>query len=101
MVVGSIIVAAMLLVMAWTKEIVGFFVPDEQSVRGYTIALAVMSIYAVDFAINAGTLNLHGTKLDSLCVTDDADFQSSTILLSKSDCGHSPYTKAATWISMG
>ncbi|PNH42756.1 hypothetical protein VD0004_g4613 [Verticillium dahliae] len=52
-VVGSIIVAFCLIVLGFTKEIVGFFVAEEESARGFTITLAVLAIYAVDFAINA------------------------------------------------
>ncbi|OJJ48605.1 hypothetical protein ASPZODRAFT_93450 [Penicilliopsis zonata CBS 506.65] len=54
MVVGSFVVAACLLVLGWTTEIVGMFVSDPERViaKKATIALAVLSIYAVDFAIN-------------------------------------------------
>ena len=72
MIGGSIIVGVCLLVLGWTAEIVGFFVTEPNTVSGKedsslalawlirhkvrscTIALAVLSIYAVDFAINAG-----------------------------------------------
>lgn len=71
MIGGSIIVAACLLVLGWTAEIVGLFATEPETVSGRallilgltdcfvqvrscTIALAVLSIYAVDFAINAG-----------------------------------------------
>ncbi|KAM0322899.1 hypothetical protein ACHAQA_009241 [Verticillium albo-atrum] len=59
-VMGSIIVAFCLVVLGFTKEIVGFFVPNEESARGFTIALAVLAIYAVDFAINAGHMMGYG-----------------------------------------
>ena len=72
MVGGTIIVSACLLVLGWTSEIVGIFVTDKETVqyptlgfgiwygahglqkRSATISIAVLSIYAVDFAINAG-----------------------------------------------
>jgi solute carrier family 45 protein 1/2/4 len=54
MVIGSAIVAACLLVLGWTKEIVGCFVAEGEFRKTCTIATAVLSIYAVDFAINAG-----------------------------------------------
>lgn len=54
MVWGSLLVAACLFVLGWTKEIVAMFIQDEETRKSYTIALAVLSIYAVDFAINAG-----------------------------------------------
>lgn len=55
MVIGALIVAACLLVLGFTKEIVGFVLQDEKAAKGPTIALAVLSIYTLDFAINAGT----------------------------------------------
>lgn len=54
MVVGSVIVTACLIVMGWTKEIVHSFMEEGESARKVTILIAVLSIYAVDFAINAG-----------------------------------------------
>jgi solute carrier family 45 protein 1/2/4 len=58
MVIGSILVAACLLVLGWTKEIVGYFVEEGEFKKTCTIVTAVLSIYAVDFAINAGELHL-------------------------------------------
>ncbi|KAE8407272.1 MFS/sugar transport protein-domain-containing protein, partial [Aspergillus pseudonomiae] len=52
MIVGSLIVAMCLLVLGWTSEIVGLFVKEAEKANRVTIALAVLSIYAVDFAIN-------------------------------------------------
>ncbi|PLB52701.1 MFS general substrate transporter [Aspergillus steynii IBT 23096] len=52
MVVGSFVVTFCLLVLGWTSEIVGVFVKDTEKAKNATIALAVLSIYAVDFAIN-------------------------------------------------
>ena len=72
MVGGALIVAVCLLVLGWTGEIVRMFVTEPETVgpwtyssftasayqslqaKSCTIALAVLSIYAVDFAINAG-----------------------------------------------
>lgn len=54
MVVGSIIVAISLLVLGFTREIVGFVVTDDEAAKRPTIVLAVLAIYVVDFAINAG-----------------------------------------------
>ncbi|TWU77864.1 hypothetical protein ED733_003632 [Metarhizium rileyi] len=53
MVIGALIVAVCLLVLGFTKEIVASVLPDEEAAKGPTIALAVLSIYALDFAINA------------------------------------------------
>jgi solute carrier family 45 protein 1/2/4 len=54
MVLGSLLVAACLLVLGWTKEVVGHFVEEGDFRKTITITVAVLSIYAVDFAINAG-----------------------------------------------
>src|SRR3954452_2244589 len=54
MVLGSFLVGACLIVLGWTKEIVGHFVEEGEFKRSCTIAVAVGAIYAVDFAINAG-----------------------------------------------
>lgn len=54
MLAGSAIVAFCLLVLGFTREIVGIFVgDDDDAARTPTIALAVLAIYCVDFAINA------------------------------------------------
>lgn len=54
MVLGSLLVAACLIVLGWTKEIVGYFVEEGEYRKTCTVVVAVLSIYAVDFAINAG-----------------------------------------------
>ncbi len=53
MVVGSIIVAIGLIIMAWAKEFTSIFISTEETLKSATIVVAVLSIYAVDFAINA------------------------------------------------
>lgn len=56
MVIGSIIVAICLLVLGFTREIVGWFLgvnDNDEVAQRPTIVLAVLAIYAVDFAINA------------------------------------------------
>lgn len=52
--IGSLIVACTVLVMGFTKEIVASFVSDSTIASRLTIVLAVLSLYVVDFAINAG-----------------------------------------------
>jgi solute carrier family 45 protein 1/2/4 len=54
MVGGAMLVALCLLVLGWTKEIVSLFVAEGDFNKSCTVALAVLAIYAVDFAINAG-----------------------------------------------
>ncbi|KAM0345306.1 hypothetical protein ACHAPU_006705 [Fusarium lateritium] len=53
MVVGSIVVAISLLILGFTRELVGVFVADDEAAKRPTIVVAVLSIYVVDFAINA------------------------------------------------
>ncbi|KAL2064976.1 hypothetical protein VTL71DRAFT_4116 [Oculimacula yallundae] len=53
MVVGSFVVGASLMVLGWTKEIVAYFVEEGEFRKECTVVLAVVSIYAIDFAINA------------------------------------------------
>ncbi len=53
-IIGSIIVALSLLGLGFTKEIVANFVSDDQAAKVSTIALAVLALCSVDFAINAG-----------------------------------------------
>ncbi|KAJ5289148.1 hypothetical protein N7478_002178 [Penicillium angulare] len=52
MIVGSFVVAFCLVILGWTAEIVNMFVKDPEKAKNVTIALAVSSIYAVDFSIN-------------------------------------------------
>lgn len=73
MIGGAMIVSMGLFVLGWTTEIVGFFIPESELVSAHspcstylsnppckrrilTITLAVLSIYLVDFAINASKM---------------------------------------------
>ncbi|KAK4143261.1 general alpha-glucoside permease [Dichotomopilus funicola] len=51
--IGSVIVALSLLALGFTKEIVTSFVSDPYTVKVLTIMTAVLSLYCVDFSINA------------------------------------------------
>lgn len=55
MIVGSIIVAGCLLVLGFTRESVGLFISDDEAAKRPTIVLAVVAIYALNFAVNMGT----------------------------------------------
>ncbi|RDW85079.1 MFS general substrate transporter-36 [Coleophoma cylindrospora] len=66
MVLGSLLVGACLLVLGWAKEIVSVFIQDEDTRKSCTIALAVIAIYAVDFAINAVQSCCRSLIVDSL-----------------------------------
>ena len=63
MVVSSVLVGALLLVLGWTKEIVGYFVEEGEWKKSCTVFLAVLSIYAIDFAINAGKKFMDRSKM--------------------------------------
>lgn len=52
-VIGSFIVSGSLLALGFTKEIVDFFISDKDTAQLMTIVLAVLSLYSVDFSINA------------------------------------------------
>lgn len=66
---GAAIVGLCLLLLGWTKEIVGFFVQDKEMRNSVTIALAVLSIYAVDFAINAVQASCRSLIVDTLPIS--------------------------------
>jgi solute carrier family 45 protein 1/2/4 len=62
---GTILVALFLLLLGWTKEVVGYFVQGERA-KSWTIAVAVLSIYGIDFAINAVQGSCRGLVVDTL-----------------------------------
>ncbi|PUU82501.1 major facilitator superfamily domain-containing protein [Tuber borchii] len=53
MVVGAAATAIALISLGWAKEIVGLFFSPGETANTCTILLAILSIYLVDFAINA------------------------------------------------
>ncbi|WEW59948.1 hypothetical protein PRK78_005430 [Emydomyces testavorans] len=61
MIVGSLVVGLCLFVLGWTTEIVSLFITDLELRKSVTIAVAVLSIYALDFAINVGAFVLPAT----------------------------------------
>lgn len=65
-VIGSILSSLCLLTLGFTKEIVGYFVPDEKVAQTFTISAAVLSIYAVDFSINAVMSAARSLVVDTL-----------------------------------
>jgi solute carrier family 45 protein 1/2/4 len=68
MLLGTVIVAICLFVLGFTKEIVGLVQGDEEKAKRPTIALAVLAIYAVDFAINAVMSCSRSLIVDTLTV---------------------------------
>lgn len=69
MVAGTAIVSVSLILLGWTKEIVGLFVEDQTAKRRATITLAVLCIYAVDFAINAVQASCRSLIVDTLPIS--------------------------------
>lgn len=55
---GALTVAVSLMVLGFTRELVGLLVDNDEAAKRPTIVLAVLAIYAVDFAINAGSSGL-------------------------------------------
>ena len=66
---GALIVAICLLILGWTAEIVGLFISEPNTAKSCTIALAVLSIYAVDFAINAVQSSSRSLIVDTLPIS--------------------------------
>ncbi|KAF1998882.1 sucrose transport protein-like protein [Amniculicola lignicola CBS 123094] len=66
MVCGSVLVALCLLLLGWTKEVVRMFCTEKEAIREGTIFLAVLSIYGIDFAINAVQASCRGLIVDTL-----------------------------------
>ena len=53
MLMGSALTGLCFMVLGWTREVVSIFVSDDATQKSSTIVLAVLAIYALDFAINA------------------------------------------------
>ncbi|KAI9731490.1 MAG: hypothetical protein M1834_004610 [Cirrosporium novae-zelandiae] len=70
MVGGALLVTLGLLILGWTKEIVDIFISNPSTAKGATIALAVISIYAVDFAINAVQSTSRSLIVDTLPIPE-------------------------------
>ncbi|MCJ1354642.1 MAG: hypothetical protein MMC33_004631 [Icmadophila ericetorum] len=69
MVSGSILVALCLFALGWTREIVEYFLGNSSAKASWTIFLAVLSIYGVDFAINAVQASCRSLIVDTLPVS--------------------------------
>lgn len=69
MVVGTVIVSLCLLLLGFTSEFIAIFVEGEHKRRPMAIALAVLSIYGVDFAINAVQASTRSLIVDTLPVS--------------------------------
>ena len=63
---GTVLVAIFLLLLGWTKEVVRYFVAGEERAKRWTVVAAVLSIYGIDFAINAVQGSCRGLVVDTL-----------------------------------
>ncbi|KAF2423300.1 hypothetical protein EJ08DRAFT_452928 [Tothia fuscella] len=66
MLIGTFFVCISLWVLGWTTEIVGLFIEDKDRQRGTVIALAVVAIYGIDFAVNVVQACCRSLIVDSL-----------------------------------
>lgn len=69
MLCGMVLVSMFLLLLGWTKEFVQLFLSEKEAVREATIAVAVLSIYGIDFAINAVQGSCRGLIVDTLPIS--------------------------------
>ncbi|KAK7941241.1 uncharacterized protein PG986_013628 [Apiospora aurea] len=70
---GSIVVALGLLVLGFTKEIMTAFFGEGEGVKNITIFVAVLSIYIVDFSINAVMSAARSLVVDALPISKQQD----------------------------
>ncbi|RYP03135.1 hypothetical protein DL764_005342 [Monosporascus ibericus] len=66
---GAIISGLCLLILGFTKEIVGFFISDEATAKTLTVFIAVLAIYAVDFAVNVVMSAARSLVVDTLPIS--------------------------------
>lgn len=69
MLCGMVLVSLFLLLLGWTREVVQMFLTEKEAVRKATIAVAVLSIYGIDFAINAVQGSCRGLIVDTLPIS--------------------------------
>lgn len=69
MLLGTILVCFFLLLLGFTKEVVLYFTQDKETIKHSTIVLAVLSIYGIDFAINAVQGSCRGLIVDTLPIS--------------------------------
>lgn len=69
MVCGTVLVCLFLLLLGFTKEVVAHFVKEKEAAKSATIVLAVLSIYGIDFAINAVQGSCRGLIVDTLPIS--------------------------------
>jgi len=97
MVASAVIVAASLLVLGFTREIVALVVADGESATRPTIFLAVVAIYVVDFAINVGMSSPCNRVAVCLVLTESP----SHVVLQEPHCRYASARDAADWRGVG
>lgn len=70
MIMGSVITGLGLLLLGWTAEVVGIFISDDQTKKDITLIVAVLSIYVLDFSINAVQACCRSLIVDTLPVSE-------------------------------
>ncbi|KAK6336508.1 hypothetical protein TWF696_002058 [Orbilia brochopaga] len=69
MIAGTAMVAFSLLMLGWTSEVVGLFAGgNEEKQKSATIVVAVLSIYVLDFAVNAVQASCRAIIVDTLSI---------------------------------
>jgi hypothetical protein len=106
MMVGAVIVSACLLVLGFTREIVGALMGGDgvgdDGTRRLTIVVAVAAIYAVDFAINASESRLLDCLVACGLFADGWTLSIySHVVCEESDCRHAADGEAACWCCLG
>jgi solute carrier family 45, member 1/2/4 len=66
MIAGSIVVSLCLLTLGWTAEVIRMLITEKKSTENWTLILAVLSIYGIDFAINAVQAAARSLIMDTL-----------------------------------
>jgi solute carrier family 45 protein 1/2/4 len=68
MVAGSFLVGVNLMIIGWTRELASLFLADDsEHYDTLVIWIAVISVYLLDFAINAGTYSRTANLVQAAC----------------------------------
>ncbi len=69
MLVGAVLTAMCLVTLGWAKEIAAYFVEEGESRKTWRIVVAVLSIYGIDFAVNAVQACCRALIVDTLPIS--------------------------------
>ena len=69
MVYGAVITGVGLLLLGWTCETVGLFLPDGEAKKKATVLVAILCIYALDFSVNAVQACCRSLIVDTLPIS--------------------------------